>query len=168
MKALNAREKNLGLLVLFFGLMFMWWSITRNMEREIAIAEGDTTGMTERLRQGQASVALLNASLSGPAPGAGATGFIAQSATSLALLKELTLPVETKNLKILSVNRADATNFNMVVEGRFIEMMRFISYLERHESNISVGNVGLSRGENTTGNSGNIRGTISIAMRASG
>jgi len=172
MRELNGREKFLGSAVLVFGLLFGWWQISRNMTRQIALLEADIGGVNDRIRQTNSTVAQLNATLAGPANSAtAATPVVPQSGNSLTILRELTMPSESQNLKVISVSRTDATGFAIQVEGRFGEMMRFISYLERADSRIQVGNVGLSRQPESAieGVSGvvvrNIRGNITISLR---
>lgn len=171
MRTLNSREKNLGLLVLFFGMMFFWWNTSRNMAKEIATAEATILGTNDQIRNANATLASLQASLAGinaPVASAGGAAAVAHSASSLQILKELTQPAEVENVKILSMNRADALAFSVQVEGKFSEMMRFISYLERSDSRIQLGNIGLTRSGEAVANGEivrKIKGTIVVALR---
>jgi len=172
MRELNSREKNLGVAVLFFGLMFMWWSVNRNMTKEIAMAEGTILGTNDQIRNANATLTALQNSLvrldAAATAAPGTPQAIAHSASSLQILRELTVPAEVENVKILSVVRADATAFSIQVEGKFSEMMRFISYLERSDSRIQLGNVGLSRSSEAQVNGDvvrSIKGTIVVALR---
>lgn len=178
--ALNAREKNLALVVVIVSALGGWWYQSRNLAKKEAVLEGDTLALEERIRQTGASVAELRAAVEAGrgakegAPGQPVRPQIKQSLATLSLLEDLTLPRETRNLRVVSVTRGDGGAFSMTIEGQFAEIMRYLSFLERAESRFSVGNVTLGRMDETdrqpdssisTQRARQVRGNIQIVMK---
>ena len=170
MIALSDREKNLGLFVLVVCLLSGWWYLGRVLRKKSAELEAQMTAVDQQVKQMNASLASLQASAIGNDPAATNAGpTIVQSALTMTLLKELTVPEEAENVRVLSVTRSEAGTFNMQVEGRFAEMMRFLSYFERNGSRFSVGNIQLGK-DGSGGDGGgekawNIKGSIQIVMK---
>lgn len=170
MKELSKREKNLMVAVLGVCTLGGWWYMDRQMSREAQFAGAEVLAVQEQIRQTQSSLNQLQGTLDSMKGNGQPTGPVVPNAIStMALLKDLTLPQESLQVKIVSVTRADGTTFNLSVEGNFGSMMRFLSYLEREKSKFSVGNVSLAKSGDTprggVGGPRQIRASLSISMK---
>lgn len=143
MRELTLREKNLSVIVVIVCGFGMWWYTARMFHRRIEGMESEILGLNERIRQTNGSLAQLRSA--GAAGSTSATPTISNSRVSLALLKDLTLPMESEAVRVVTVNRGENGAYTMTVEGQFGEMMRFLSYLERQDSRFSVGGIQFGR-----------------------
>lgn len=162
MKELSLREKNLGVVVVVVCALGLWWYLARNLHRRTAALEAEVLTTNERIRQGNATLASLRSATPGDARAPAAA--IVHGKVSMALLKDLTVPAESAAVSVVAVSRADNGQYTMTVEGKFGEMMRFLSYLERRESRFSVGNIQFGRAQSET-DGRRIRANLTLAMK---
>ncbi len=168
MRILTAREKNLTTLVIVIGLFSSWWYLNRILTKTTFDMEGQVFEINSRLTASQKALNQLREEIAVDQGKETKQEFtIAQSKITMGLMEDLTIPAEASLVRILSVNHQDGAAFALVVEGQFIEMMRFISFLERTDSRFWVGSIQLGRSGSDTKqpNTGRVRGSIQIAMK---
>lgn len=167
MRVMTAREKNLTTIVAIVGLFSAWWYLNRILGATSADLEAQIMEMNDRMKNSQKALDQMRQEIASVDNREEKVVFsVPQSKITKALLEDLTEPAESNMVKILSVQHAEGAAFAMVVEGKFVEMMRFISFLERIDSKFWVGNIQLGKsGDALDPNAAKVRGNIQIAMK---
>ena len=142
MRELNSREKNLGVLVALICLPFLATTVTKKLNHQALVAADRLAGAQRQVEEAQAQ--LTRATERDRAPAAQTTPTV-EGRHSMTLLNDLTLPPETKSIRVMRVERTGETTFRMELNGEFSEMMRFLSYLERGDSRFSVATAEIHR-----------------------
>lgn len=135
MKQMNSREKNLGVVIVLVALAMFHQKSDRQRKEEVEGMESLLAGARVRVEQSRSLMAAVPQAVESDRRPA------ALNDTTMRLLSDVTVPVEIKDVKVISVDHPSPTEFKMVLEGRFGGLMRFLSYLERPEGDFQVKHV---------------------------
>lgn len=140
MTQLKSREKNLGVLVLLVVVALLNQRANRQNRDDADNLIGDLVAARDRVQQSRALMASVPKTVAEtdrrPA---------ALNETTMRMLKDVTIPVEIQDVKVVSVDHPTPADFKMVIEGRFGGLMRFLSYLERPDGDFRVNHVDIGR-----------------------
>ncbi len=169
MPKMSAREKNLGVIVILVVVSLFQQRVRRGHKEDIDNMTGEIIAAKERVQQSRA----LMASAPKPAADEPDRRPAALNETTMKMLRDMTVPVEIKDVKVTSVEHPSPSEFRMIVEGRFSGMMRFLSYLERPEGDFKVNHVEIGRvngeaskdTEEAPANARDLRGTFNLVRR---
>ncbi len=139
MAKLQPRERNLGIIVILVVTTLFGQRISRKHKDEILGLQGQIFSARQRV---QASRALL---ASAPKPTSVERRPAMLNDTTMRMLKDVTVPVEIRDIKVVSVDHPSEAEFKMVLEGRFGGLMKFLSYLERPDGDFRVNHVDIAR-----------------------
>lgn len=164
---MNAREKNLGVLVLLVVVALAIQRVNREHRDEVDNLTGDLVAARDRVQQSRA----LMASMPKPTVETDRRP-AALNETTMRMLKDVTVPLEIRDVKVVSVDHPTPAEFKMVIEGRFGGLMRFLSYLERPDGDFRVNHVDINRVQETakeaneeSPNARALRGTFQLSRR---
>lgn len=167
MAKMNAREKNLGVLVLLVVVALAIQRVNREHRDEVDNLTGDLVAARDRVQQSRA----LMASMPKPTVETDRRP-AALNETTMRMLKDVTVPLEIRDVKVVSVDHPTPAEFKMVIEGRFGGLMRFLSYLERPDGDFRVNHVDINRVQETakeaneeSPNARALRGTFQLSRR---
>ncbi len=168
MTTLKPREKNLGLMILFVVLALVNQRVNRHHREEQENLTGDLIAARDRVQQSRALMASVPKATTEvdrrPA---------ALNETTMRMLKDVTVPVEIRDVKVVSLDHPTPAEFKMVIEGRFGGLMRFLSYLERPDGDFRVNHVDINRvraesakdADEEAPNARALRGTFQLSRR---
>jgi hypothetical protein len=138
---LNAREKNLGVAVVaILVYLICRLSCARLDARVIELTER-LSRVTEARHQAES---LLKTGESAPVVHAVAGE---GSKPTMTLLGDLTAIGGAENVRVLGVERSSPSSFKLTLEGRFADLMHFLSFLERNDGSFSVAGGEIERPE---------------------
>lgn len=135
MRQLNEREKNLSVFVLIVCLITAVLILKKNTDQKTQEVSEKLATAEDRMRQTQDLLKVQT-------PKAVVSG---DNKPTMLLLKDLTSPAEAENVRVVSVDRPSETTYTLTLEGKFSDMMRFFSYLERSDGKFQVGGAQISR-----------------------
>lgn len=126
MKQMNTREKILTLLVLSAAIFTGAKFFVGRMDREVA-------SLGERLTRAQEQSKDAGALIARPTHSVDSND--AEEKVTLSLLWDLNAPGVARGsdggVRIVGVERSSPKSFRLTIEGKFAELMRYVSYLER-------------------------------------
>ena len=168
MAKLNSREKNLGIMILLVVVAMVNQRVNRQHREEADNMTGELVAARDRVQQSRA----LMASVPKPTLETDRRP-AALNETTMRMLKDVTVPVEIRDVKVVSLDHPTPAEFRMVIEGRFGGLMRFLSYLERPDGDFRVNHVDINRvqaegakeSDEESPNARALRGTFQLSRR---
>lgn len=167
MAKISSREKNLAVVVVLVVAAMSIQRMKREQRTELLNAQGEVASAKERVNQSRA----LMASLPKAAADEPDRRPAAMNDMTMRMMKDVTLPVEVKGIRVVSVDHPTPGEYKMVVEGRFGGIMKFISYLERPEGDFRLNHIDLAKSEEkpkegeAPEESRDLRGTFTLVRR---
>ncbi len=159
MRELKKSEKNLLFAILISLLVVLFLKVKKNGETRISIVKSEISSYSEKLNKTKQLLALpIKPTKETPE----------MNSITMTLLKNLSASSEVAKLEISSVLKTSETSFQINCQGKFQEIMKYLSYLERMEGEFKVETIKLKKimlNENPDSPTSKIEGVISISKR---
>lgn len=138
MRALTPREKNLGVFTVVGSVLIGGWGIHSRLERRIFVQMEEAAAAREKIEQSRELLKVPEEPKMAQKEAPKVVTLEPPKRSSLFILHDLTLPKEAEKIKIQSTVKTGDHSFQLTVQGEFVELMHFLSFLERQEGKFSV------------------------------
>lgn len=160
MRELKKSEKNLLLAVIISLFVIFYGRVKKDGEARITIIKREISDYSERLNKTKQLLAIPITPLKETPD---------TNSITMTLLENLSISSQVSKVEITSVVKQSETNFQINCTGRFSELMRYLSYLERSDGAFKVETLKLKKSSQTEqpeSPESKIEGVINISKRS--